>query len=92
MEATIIQSLITSGATIVVAYIGYMKLQKQNKIEEAIREQKQLDRLDRIDDNVRSLGKKVDIHNGYAEKFGEISSSIALIQKDIEYLKKGYKC
>ena len=33
------------------------------------------------------VDKKLDDHNGYAEKFASASKDIALIQKDIEYLK-----
>lgn len=38
-------------------------------------------RLDRLE-------KKVDLHNGYAEKFNTTSKDITAIQKDIEWLKR----
>ena len=34
-----------------------------------------------------ALSNRVDIHNGYAEKFAESTTSINLLQKDIEYIK-----
>lgn len=34
------------------------------------------------------VDKKLDTHNGYAEKFAGASKDIALIQKDLEWLKK----
>lgn len=37
---------------------------------------------------LKKLEEKVEIHNGYAEKFSDISTAIALIQKDMEYIKK----
>jgi len=37
---------------------------------------------------LQQIEKKLDIHNGYAEKFGEITADIKLIQKDVEYLKE----
>jgi len=36
---------------------------------------------------LQQIEKKLDIHNGYAEKFSDITSDIKLIQKDIELLK-----
>lgn len=37
---------------------------------------------------IEKLEKKVDIHNGYAEKFAEISTDIALMKQDISYIKE----
>lgn len=39
-------------------------------------------RLDKIDE-------KLDEHNGYAKKFGEIEKAIVAIQKDIQYIREG---
>lgn len=89
MDNTVINAIISGVVTLLVAYFGYLKIRKENDLKDAIREQKQMDRLDRIEDKIVTLSKKVDIHNGYAEKFSQISEDIALIKKDIEYLKKG---
>ena len=89
MDNTVINAIISGVVTLIVAYFGYLKIRKENDLKDAVREQKQMDRLDRIEDKIENLSKKVDIHNGYAEKFGQISEDIALIKKDIEYLKKG---
>ena len=89
MDSTIINAIISGVVTLIVAYFGYLKIHKDNEVKDAIREQKQIDRLDRIEEKITNLTKKVDIHNGYAEKFGQISEDIMLIKKDIEYLKKG---
>lgn len=35
-----------------------------------------------------SIEKKVDLHNGYAEKFASTAKDISSIQKDIEWLKR----
>ena len=50
-------------------------------------EQKQQDALDMLKDELASVKKRLDQHNGYAEKFAEASKDIALIKKDVEYLK-----
>lgn len=58
---------------------------KEDAVKEAVREQAQSDRLDRIE-------QKLDEHNGYAQKFADATTAIALLQKDVEYIKeKGVK-
>lgn len=87
MNDTIINALITGIVAIIVAYLSYLKIYKQHKIDDAIREQRQLDHLDKIDEKIANLTKKVDEHNHYAEKLGSIAVSLAAMSKDIEYLK-----
>lgn len=84
MESTIIVALITGICSVIGNYFISIKNKKENEIRDAQREQKQSDRLEAIE-------HKLDIHNGYAEKLGDISVSMAMMQKDIEYLKKGAK-
>lgn len=86
--ATIIVAVITSLGSIIGAYLAVHKSTKEQEIKNAQREQRQTDRLDRIDEKIGKLEKKVDIHNGYAEKFSEIATSITAMSKDIEYIRK----
>lgn len=37
---------------------------------------------------LKELEKKVDVHNGYAKKFGETATAIALLQQDLKYIKE----
>ena len=83
----IIVALITSFGGVLGAYLAVQKGNRESEIKDAQREQRQSDRLDRIDERIGNLEKKVDIHNGYAEKFGEIANSMTALSKDIEYLK-----
>lgn len=53
------------------------------------REQKQQDMFERMFDELDAVKKRLDTHNHYAEKFGTIEKSIIIMQKDIEYIKKG---
>lgn len=53
------------------------------------REQKQQDMFDRMFDELDGVKKRLDTHNHYAEKFGSIEKSMIIMQKDIEYIKKG---
>jgi hypothetical protein len=76
----IIVAIISCLGGIIGAFLAVRKGNRENEIRDAQREQRQIDRLDRIDEKILSLEHKVDIHNGYAEKFASIA-------KDIEYLK-----
>lgn len=89
MNDAILTTIISSSVTLIVAYFGFLKFKKEYDVKNAVREQKQSDRLDRIDEKLSVLTKKIDIHNGYGDKIGQIREDIALIKKDIEYLKKG---
>lgn len=84
-------TIITAIASIIGAYLAVRKSTQEQEIKNAQREQRQSDRLDRIDEKISSLEKKVDIHNGYAEKLGDISISMTAMSKDIEYLKNRSK-
>jgi len=83
----IIVAIVTSLSGIVGAYLAVRKGSREQEIKDAQREQRQSDRLDTIDEKISNLEKKVDIHNGYAEKFGDITKNIAVMAKDIEFLK-----
>ena len=40
---------------------------------------------------MENVEKKLDEHNGYAEKFAESSVAITALQKDVEYIKEKIK-
>ena len=84
----IIVAIISCLGGIIGAFLAVRKGNRENEIRDAQREQRQTDRLDRIDEKISSLEHKVDIHNGYAVKFGDIANSITSLSKDIEYLKQ----
>lgn len=81
MTEAIVVALITGSFTLAGTYLMQRKKSQDDAVKEAQREQRQTDRLERIEEKISSLEHKVDIHNGYAEKLGAI-------QKDIEYLRK----
>lgn len=93
--SSIITTLITAGlaatASIVGSYLTNEKRRREEETADAVKEQEQNDRL-------KSIETKLIIHNSYAEKLGgiqkavtDLDKSVALIQKDIEYFKKGSK-
>lgn len=88
MNEAIIIAIIPAIASVIGAFIAARsavdKKTREDDIKDAQREQRQQDQLEEIK-------QKLDIHNGYAEKLGEIQLDIAGIHKDIEYLRKRTK-
>lgn len=85
--SSIIVALISAAGSIFGANLAVRKNARENEIRDAIREQHQLDLFQSINEKIERLEKKVDTHNGYAEKFAETSKNLAVIAKEIEYLK-----
>lgn len=83
----IIVAIISSVGGIVGAYLAVRRGSQEQEIKNAQREQRQADRLDSIDEKIKRLEKKVDEHNEYGRKFGEVATSLVSMAKDIEYLK-----
>lgn len=88
MLGEIIVAVITGILAVAGSYASNLAITRKKEREEAIkdaeRETRQSMRLD-------SIEKKLDIHNGYAEKFGDIQKDIAVIRNDIKYLKKEHE-
>lgn len=86
--SAIITAVVAATASIIGSYLTNEKRRREEAITDAVKEQEQNDRL-------KSIEKKLDIHNGYAEKFGGIEKaingldkSVALIQQDIKHIKE----
>lgn len=73
---------------IVGAIIGYWGKSKKQSIEDAKREQKQIDNFEKIFDWMREVEIKLDTHNHYAEKIGSIEKSVIEIKTDLKYVKE----
>lgn len=86
-EAVIVGLISVAGSVIVQLIVSFTKSQETNA-KMAAHEQKQADALDALKEELTEVKKRLDQHNGYAEKFANATKDIALIQKDIEYLKK----
>lgn len=85
--AQLLGTIITAIAGVTGAYLAVRKSAQEQEIKNAQREQRQSDRLDSIDEKIKRLEKKVDEHNEYGKKFGEVATSLVSMAKDIEYLK-----
>lgn len=88
MLESIAVALITGVLAVLGAYTGNVavshKKAREDALKDAEREAKQAIRLEMIE-------KKLDEHNKYAKKFNEIGKDIAVIKKEIEYLRKERK-
>lgn len=81
MTEAIVAALIAAAASIFGSFLMYRKSSKDQIEKMARSEQRTLDRLEAIE-------KKLDIHNGYAEKFGDIQISIAEIRTELKSIKR----
>lgn len=80
MSEAIIVALITASASVICQLVISNKTKKDNEVKQAVKDKEFTDRLAQIE-------AKLDIHNGYADKLGDVAISLAKMQKDIEYLK-----
>ena len=78
----IIVAVITGLCAVVGQWLISRRQNKDREISEAVRAQQMADRLQAVEN-------KLDIHNGYAEKLGEIEKSIAVIETNIKNIYKG---
>lgn len=83
----LIIKIISVVIAIITLLIGLLKIYRHN-IE---REQRQQDNTDRIFKELDDIKQRLDEHNHYAEKFGNVEKMMVAMSKDIEYLKKGRK-
>lgn len=85
---SVIVAIITGVLAVLGTYVGNVTISRKKSREDAIRDamngQKLADRLDRLE-------KKVDEHNNYGKKFGEIQKDVAVIKTEIEILRKEHK-
>ena len=81
MSESVLVAIITGVCAVVGQWIIYRNSATKRKTDDAVRDA-------RIDDRLKSIEKKLDEHNGYAERFGEIQNDIAVIKNDIKTLYK----
>lgn len=93
-QATIISACIAAIASIIVGVINSRNQRK--KFADAMRDRdKERETADAVRDAelkmwMKQVDKKLDLHNGYAERFSEIGKDIAVIKNDIKTLyRKG---
>lgn len=89
MSESVLVAIITGVLAVLGSYMGNVAISRKKSREDAIREAKNEQRIaDRLD----RLEKKVDEHNGWGEKFGDIRNDIAEIKTKVDILgKEHYK-
>lgn len=80
-QATVIASIISGLVAIVVCVWNNRAMINKQKIAEAQRDAK-------LEMWMQTVDRKLDTHNGYAERFSEIKEDIAGIRASIEFLKE----
>ena len=81
MSDVIIVALITGGVTLTVNLLSNWSARKKDAVANAIRDQK-------IEDSITELSKRVDAHNGMADKITSIEKSIVRIETKLENKKE----
>ena len=89
-EAIIVGLISVAGSVIVQLIVSFTKSQEANA-KMAVHEQKQQDALEAVKDELVGVKKRLDAHNGYAEKFANATKDIAIVQKDIENIREQMK-
>lgn len=81
MSDVVLAALIGAVASIIVNLFSAWNQRKKRAVEEAVKDE-------RLQNRLGSIEHKLDIHNGYAEKLGDIQIDIAVIKNDIKTLYK----
>lgn len=91
MSDAVIVGIISATCTIIVQLIVSKSKTRETNSVIAAHEQKQQDMIEDVNKQLVEVKKRLDSHNGYAEKFADARKDIAVMQKDIEYVKDQLK-
>lgn len=80
MSDVIIVAIITGSVTLAVNLLSNWSARKKDAVSNAVRDQK-------IEDSIQELAKRVDAHNGMADKITSIEKSIVRIETKLESKK-----
>ncbi len=94
MSDAVITALIVAASSIICQLLISRSDRRKRTAEDAEKEKKraveQAVKDERLENRLKSIEHKLDEHNGYASKLGNIEKSIAVIENDIKTLyKKG---
>lgn len=81
MSETVIVAIITGACAVFGQWLISRQQTAKRRTDEAVRDALQEARL-------KAIEAKLDVHNGYAERFGEIQTDIAVIKNDVKTLYK----
>ncbi len=93
MDNTIITTLIMATASIICQLLinrnNRIKGQEDAERKDAERAASEARKEANMENRLNRIEEKLDVHNGYAIKLGNIEKSIAVIENDIKNLYKG---
>ncbi len=89
--ATILSTVVVEAAGIIGLLIKLSSDRKKNAIEQARRDQAITDELKDIRKDQARMEKKLDEHNGYAKRFGEIEKACVRTDTRLESIEKQLK-
>lgn len=81
MSDVVIVAIITGLCSVIGQWLISHSANVKRREDEAVRDA-------RLQDRLESVEKKLDEHNGYAAKFADIQTDIAVIRTDIKNLYK----
>lgn len=81
MSEAVMGALITAVASVIVQVLINANNNRKKKVEDAVRDALMEQRLE-------SIEHKLDVHNGYADKLGDIWTDIAVIKNEIKNINK----
>ena len=81
MSEGVLIALITGLCAVVGQWLISRSQNEKRKVDDAVRDA-------RLDDRLAGVERRLDLHNGYAERFSEIQTDISVIKNDIKTLYK----
>lgn len=91
--ATVLAALFSAVAAIIVGALNARAQRKKFTADmlarDAEREKAEAVRNAKLESWIETVNKKLDSHNGYAEKFSQIGEAIAEIRTDVRNLYRG---
>lgn len=87
MNEAIVVALITATATIVVQIIINVRTQAEVKKGQAVFNAVTDEKFKNIEQKFDTVNKKLELHNGYAEKFPRIEAKLEVVEKSINEVK-----
>ena len=84
MSDAVISALIVAASSIIVQLLINWNNSKKQAVEATKKEERLNARLEKIETTLEQNNHKLDIHNGYADKIGDIQQDIAYIKGKME--------
>lgn len=86
-DAVIVGCISVIGSIIVQLIVSNQK-SRENDARMAAHEQRQEDMVDNLNKQMAEVNRRLDAHNGYAEKFAESGKNLARIDERLKAIEK----